>query len=112
MSETMYSKPVLAPGGIVTDKPDNIFIAGESGEYSLTAKTITKKRFIKLLMAKGIQRNNAVKIHEKYKKSYGTRSAFGLEMFVILNETFVKPNKLEIVIGNTTIIAKYKEKEN
>lgn len=78
MSETMYSKPVLAPGGIVTDKPDNMFIAAESGECSLTVKTITKKRFIKLLMAKGIQRNNAVKMHEKYKESYGTRSYFRL----------------------------------
>lgn len=75
--------PKLAPGGITDQK--NLFIGlGEQPEcvYSINLKTITKKRFIKLLMGRGYQKNQAIKIHKKYMKVHKTRNMLGLEMFI------------------------------
>ena len=77
--------PRLETGGIV--EKDKCFIAEElkegiEAEFSIKIKTIKKKRFIKLLMSKGYQRNEAIKMHEEYKQRGLLRSRIGLELFV------------------------------
>lgn len=74
------------------DKIDAMLYAianlGETSEAEMiiNLKTITKKRFIKLLMAKGYQRNHAIKLHEKYMEKYKLRSRIGLEFFIATRE--------------------------
>lgn len=67
LGETTIEIPELASGGIIDEKISDI---GETGgiEIPLNPKTITKKRFIKLLMGKGHQRNEANKMHQEYMK--------------------------------------------
>lgn len=55
-------------------------------EMIINLKTITKKRFIKLLMSKSYQRNEAIKIHKEYMKKYKVRSRIGLEFFIVTRE--------------------------
>lgn len=74
--------PKLAPGGIAFKEPIIFEEPVESFECMVKIKTITKKRFIKLLMAKGFQKKDAIKMHEIYKRKYKSRSMLGLEMFV------------------------------
>lgn len=54
------------------------------GEISidLESKTISRKRFIKLLMGEGYQRNDAIKVHNYYMEKYGTRNKFMVNMFL------------------------------
>lgn len=76
--------PRLAPGGVLKDTNEPIILTGGSCECVVSLKTITKKRFIKLLMARGYQRNDAIKLHEKYMNEHGSvRSRLGLEIFII-----------------------------
>lgn len=77
--------PKLAPGGIVNDiEPVSNLGDDFEAEITVRLKTITKKRFIKLLMAKGYQRNDAIKIHKNYMDEHKfIRSRLGLEIFVI-----------------------------
>lgn len=60
------------------------FANAASGEVSidLEPKTISKKRFIKLLMSEGYQRNDAIKAHNYYMEKYGTRNEFMVNMFL------------------------------
>ena len=51
-------------------------------EIDIPLNIITKKRFIKLLMGKRIQKREALKIHDLFMKRYKHRSKIGLELFV------------------------------
>ena len=51
-----------------------------SGECSLTIKSITRKKFIKQLMAQGIARNGAKDIAEYVRKKYGQYNPMFLMM--------------------------------
>lgn len=53
---------------------------GYSSECTLEIKSITRKRFIKLLMAQGIARNGAKDIAEYVRKKYGQYSPMFLMM--------------------------------
>ena len=76
--EDDFKIPKLASGGIIENPIKNpLFIAKEVGGISLIPKTITKKRFIKLLMGEGIQRNDAIKMHEMYMKEHSMRTKLG-----------------------------------
>lgn len=57
----------------------------QTGELTLEVKprTITKKRFIKLLMGRGYQKNEALKMHDEFMKKYKCRSVIGLVCFEI-----------------------------
>jgi len=57
---------------------------GESynGDFIINPKKITKKRFIKLLMSKGIQRNIANIIHQEYMKTHEVRTYIGMWVFI------------------------------
>jgi len=57
-----------------------------STEMIIKLKTITKKRFIKLLMAKGYQKNQAIKIHNEYMQKHKARSRIGLEVFINIRD--------------------------
>lgn len=53
---------------------------GYSSECTLEIKSITRKKFIKLLMAQGIARNGAKDIAEYVRKKYGQYSPMFLMM--------------------------------
>ena len=53
---------------------------GYSSECTLEIKSITRKKFIKLLMAQGIARNGAKDIAEYVRKKYGQYSQMFLMM--------------------------------
>lgn len=88
--------PKLAPGGIVNEVP--ILTGGHSCscDFTVKLKTIKKKRFIKLLMSMGYQRNEANKIHKEYIKTHKTRTKLGLYMFEAFYNT--KP-EIKLKIG-------------
>lgn len=81
--------PSLHTGGYVTKEFSFLEEPIESRgsiECNINFKKITKKRFIKLLMANKIQRNTALKLYEMYMRKYKTRSFLGL--FLFLNNIF------------------------
>lgn len=90
----------IAPGGntfkdpIIFEEPVGEF------EFAIQMKTITKKRFIKLLMAKGFQKNHAIKMHEIYKNRYGSRTRLGLEVFA---ETYNTEPEIKVIIGGKEV---------
>lgn len=51
-------------------------------DLEVVIKTISKKRFIKLLMGKRIQKREAIKIHNIFMKRYKHRTEIGLELFI------------------------------
>lgn len=59
--------------------------ANQNGELTLEVmpRTIKKKRFIKLLMGMGYQKNEAIKMHNEFMKKYKSRSVIGLFCFEI-----------------------------
>lgn len=68
------SMPEIAPGGIVS----NNYSFTSSGSLSVTLKTFKRKRFKKLLMAKGFDRNSA----ESISRTDKNRTAIGLAMYI------------------------------
>lgn len=50
-------------------------------EVPVILKTTTKKRFIKLLMGMGYQRNEANKMHDEFLKQYKVRTKLGMMIF-------------------------------
>lgn len=48
----------------------------------LGVQRITRKRFIKLIMSKGYQRNKANKMHQEYMEKYKYRTMIGLMVFL------------------------------
>lgn len=93
----------LAPGGMFDDPNNKIFV-GENDEKSLDCivklKTITKKRFIKLVMAQGYQRNDAIKIHNDYMKKYNSRNRLCLMFFVA---SYNEPLEIKLMIGGIDV---------
>ncbi len=76
---------------------DKLFKAKEiEAECTITIPRIKKKRFIKLLMAKGYQRNEAIKMHEEFRKHGYLRSRFYLEIFVNMYEFIKKEMKGQV----------------
>lgn len=74
-----------------------ILTGGYSAEISIIPKTITKKRFIKLLMSMNHQRNEANIMHEEYMKMNKFRTELGMIFF----EAFYKVEpKLKLKIGD------------
>lgn len=78
--------PKYAEGGI-KNKCVAFAEVGENGfsgelELIVTPKTMKKKRFIKLIMSKGYQRNKANKIHQEYMEKYKYRTMIGLMVFL------------------------------
>lgn len=74
-----------------------ILTGGHSAEISIIPKTITKKRFIKLLMSMNHQRNEANIMHEEYMKMNKFRTELGMIFF----EAFYKVEpKLKLKIGD------------
>lgn len=59
--------------------------ANQTEDLTLEVKprTITKKRFIKLLMGREYQKNEALKMHDEFMKKYKCRSVIGLVCFEI-----------------------------
>lgn len=57
--------------------------ANQTGELTLEVmpRAIKKKRFIKLLMGMGYQKNEAIKMHSEFIKKYKFRSVIGLICF-------------------------------
>lgn len=82
--------PELHAGGYVTKESTVLEEPRESmGSMvcNIKFKKITKKRFIKLLMAnEKIQRNDALKLYKTYMREYKRRSRIGLTLF--LNNIF------------------------
>ena len=80
LGETIIEIPELAPGGIVDEKISDI---GETEEIEipLNPKTITRKRFIKLLMGMGHQRNEANRMHQEYMELNKLRTEIGMIFF-------------------------------
>lgn len=93
--------PKLAPGGL---KFENVFfeefISEKEIEIAVMPKTITKKRFIKLLMGMGYQRNEASKMHKEYMKHNKFRTELGMTFFEIFYNT--EP-KIKLRIGDEEI---------
>lgn len=87
-----------APGGM--DFKNTVFeefINEEEIEIEVKLKTITKKRFIKLLMSMNHQRNEANIMHEEYMKMNKFRTELGMIFF----EAFYKVEpKLKLKIGD------------
>lgn len=75
----------LAPGGLI-NKNETILTGGHSFECVVKLKTITKKRFIKLLMARGIQRNDAIRKQKEYIKRYKNYNKLAMEVFLSIEE--------------------------
>lgn len=93
--------PKLAPGGLeFKDVFFEEFIGKEEFEIAVKPKTITKKRFIKLLMGMGYQRNEASKMHEEYMKYNKFRTELGMTFFEIFYNT--EP-KIKLRIGDEEI---------
>ncbi len=78
--------PKYAKGGIKNECVAFAEIGEEeySGELNLIVmpKTMKKKRFIKLIMSKGYQRNKANKMHQEYMEKYKYRTMIGLMVFL------------------------------
>lgn len=72
--------PKLAPGGII-DETMQFEELEEGIEIPIIPKTITKKRFVKLLMGMGHQRNEANKMHQEYMELNKLRTKIGMIFF-------------------------------
>ena len=92
--------PKLASGGLEKEKYIDIAELGEGATFECTIvpKTITKKRFIKMLMGMGYQRNEATKMHQEHMKIYNSRTKLTMMCF----ESFYKQDleiEFEISMG-------------
>lgn len=66
---------------------------------TIMPKPITKKRFIKLLMGNGYQRNEAIKMHREYMSIHKVRTKIGLILFEIFYTADESKIELELRIG-------------
>lgn len=75
--------PKLTSGGLEKEKYIDLAELGEGATFECTIvpRTITKKRFIKLLMGMGYQRDTANKMHQKYMEMYKSRTKIGMICF-------------------------------
>ncbi len=81
----MVSIPKLSSGGNLENEGLMVTGIGESEniECAIIPKKIKKKRFIKLLMSKGVQRNEANILHKEYMKLGRPRSEIGMLFFMV-----------------------------
>ena len=72
----------------ISEENNTIANLGEnlSTEMIIKLRKITKKRFIKLLMSKSYQRNEAIKMHNEYMQKHKARSRISLEFFIATRE--------------------------
>lgn len=89
----LVEMPKFANGGLEEENDMELAKLGEGAtlEGTILLKTITKKRFIKLLMGMRYQRNEANKMHQEYMKVYKSRTKLTMMCF----ESFYKQD-LEI----------------
>lgn len=99
--EVGETTPILAPGGVIKEPP----LIEEPSSYEMECvvklKTITKKRFIKLLMSKRIQKREAIKIHVEYMKQYKIRSELGLYTFYAMRD--IETSEFKIFVNGTEL---------
>lgn len=69
--------------------------------FTIIPRTITKKRFIKLLMGCGYQKNEAIRMHQEYMSTHKVRTKIGLIMFEIFYPTDESEIELELKIGGS-----------
>lgn len=76
--------PKLAKGGVLYKEPMTKVDIGENEQLGclIKIKTITKKRFKKLLMSFGIPRNNVNIFYEAYMELGQPRSLLGMIIFL------------------------------
>lgn len=100
--------PKLAPGGLeFAEVHFEEFIGEEELSIIVIPRTISKKRFIKLLMGMGYQRNEANKMHIEYMKINKFRTKLGMAFF----EMFYKEEtKVSLQIGDEKIDVDVKAK--
>lgn len=77
-SVTVEPETIERDDTLFNDKMTNV--ANYGGECTIEIRSITKKRFIKQLMAQGIARNGAKDIAEYVRKKYGQYSPMFLMM--------------------------------
>lgn len=63
------------------NKSENCYIQNATLEFTGNIKSMTRKKFIKLLMAKGIQRNGANEIAKYVNKKHNNYNAIDLIMW-------------------------------
>lgn len=78
-------------------------------EFSIDLGRMTRKRFIKLLMAKGFQRNQAKRMHQEYIRKYKYRTQLNLEIFTSIYD--FKVGEIKVFVGGKEVNIKY-EKDN
>lgn len=81
----LVEMPKFANGELEEEKYMDLAKLGEGANFECTIvpKTITKKRFIKLLMSVGYQRNEANKMHQEYMEKHKIRTKIGMICFEI-----------------------------
>lgn len=79
----LVEMPKFANGELEEEKYMDLAKLGEGATFECTIvpKTITKKRFIKLLMGIGYQREEANKMHQEYMEKYKSRTKIGMICF-------------------------------
>lgn len=82
----LVEMPKFANEGLEEEKYMELAKLGEGATFECTIvpRTITKKRFIKLLMGMGYQRDTANKMHQKYMDMYKSRTKIGMICFEAL----------------------------
>lgn len=75
--------------------------SNEEATVTIIPRTITKKRFIKLLMGHGYQKNQAIRMHEEYMSTNKVRTKIGLMIFETLYCTDPSEIKIELRIGGS-----------
>jgi len=87
--------PRIAPDGLI----HNYLVPERETKVDLVIpinfNPITRKRFIKLVMSRGYQRNEAKKMHEEYMLELRQRTRFGIEIFLMFRGT----HDFKILVG-------------
>lgn len=73
----------------------------EEATVTIIPRTITKKRFIKLLMGHRYQKNEAIRMHKEYMSTHKVRTKIGLTIFETLYHTEPSEIKIELRIGGS-----------
>ena len=98
LGETTLEIPELAPGGIIDEEISSLgeLVNEAEIEIPVIPKTITKKRFIKLLMGMRHQRNEANKMHKEYMEINKFRTELAMTFFEMFYD--IEP-KIKLQIG-------------
>jgi len=82
IGNTALSIPEVSPGGRIEEPMNASFGESVQVECMIVLKTIKKKRFKKLLMSYGFQRNQAEIIHQEYMKLGRPRTKIGMLLLI------------------------------